>query len=88
MKSEYYFSTFLKTNKEPASKTCPNTGVDYVLCHKNGFINQNEKMFRAFDRDEVGASFEPYSMFIEHLQHIQKFKRFHLSNPNLAAFFS
>ena len=51
-------------------------------------INPNEILFRAFDRDEVGASFEPYDMFIEHLQHIQKFKRVHLSNPILAAFFS
>jgi len=33
-----------------------------------------------------GAHFELHSIFIEHLQHIQNFKRFHLSAPILASF--
>ena len=42
----------------------------------------------AFDREVLDASFEPYSMFLQDLEHIQKFKQFHLSDPILAGFFN
>ena len=56
--------------------------IKKVFCYPND-ISDN-----AFDREVLGASFEPYNMFVQPAERIQKFKQFHLSDPILAGFFS
>ena len=61
---------------------------DSIYCNKNCVGYLIEIIVCALKTITLGANFELYSMFIEHLQHIQKIKRFHLSDSILAAFFS
>ena len=62
--------------------------MENILSIKNRFCYPNDINDSAFDREVLGASFELYSMFLRHLEHIQKFKQFHLSDPILAGFFN
>ena len=63
-------------------------GGENVLFIKNVFYYSNDIKVNTLNRDALGASFELYSMFLRHLEHIQKFKQFHLSDPILAGGFS
>ncbi len=54
-------------------------GGDYVLCNKNGFIYPNEINFNALERNEIGASFELYSMLPEQLKINKKLSKVDLS---------
>ena len=49
------------------------------MCNKNGFIHPNEINFNALETDEVGASFELYSMLPEQLKVSKKLSKFDLS---------
>jgi len=60
--------------KNPRPKPALTWGGDYVLCNKNGFIHPNEIIFNALERNEVGASFESYSMLPEQIKINKKIK--------------
>ena len=59
-------------------------GGENVLFIKNVFYYSNDIKVNTLNRDALGASFELYSMFLRHLEHIKKIKQFHLSDPILA----
>ena len=63
-------------------------GGENVLFIKNRFCYPNHMNVGALDRHTLGASFELYSMLLEQVKAIKKFKRIHLSNRYLAEVFS